>query len=141
MDHVVYLDFKSKELENLLNWKKSIIIRWWTWRKMPYNRVLKDDVLYFINNNAEKKIKAKAVVNSVYNSEKMTKEESISLVQKNQGKLLLWDKQFSRWAWKRYIILIEVKKIEEIWDFWIDRSNFWNMDDWLVVEKIENVKL
>jgi len=140
MDHVVYLDIKANELEKLLNGKKSIIIRGATGRKLPYGRVNQNDALYFINNNAEGKIRAKAIVESVFNSEKMDKEESIKLVKKNQDKLQLTDKQFKRWAGKRYIVLIEIAKIQEITPFSIDKSNYSNMDDWLLVEKIETVK-
>ena len=50
MDHVVYLDHKARELENLKNGKKSMIIRGAMGRKMPYGRVDKEDVLYFIEN-------------------------------------------------------------------------------------------
>lgn len=55
MDHVVYLDAKSNELENLLSGKKSMIIRGATGRKVPYGKVNVGDILYFINNNAEVK--------------------------------------------------------------------------------------
>lgn len=41
---------------------------------------------------------------------------------------------------KRYLVLIELKKIEEVKAFEIDKSNYGNMDDWLPVGKIESVK-
>ena len=97
MDHVVYLDAKAQEMEKLLSGEKSIIIRGAAGRKMPYGRVNPGDVLYFINNNAEGVIKAKANVKTVFNSEKMTKEESAALVDDNQEKLQLTTKQFKRW--------------------------------------------
>ena len=80
MDHVVYLDKKSNEYEKLLKGSKTMIIRGATGRKLPYGRVHRGDILYFINNNAEGIVKARAVVSSVYNSEKMDVEESIDLV-------------------------------------------------------------
>lgn len=141
MDHVVYLDAKSNEFEKLLDGSKTIIIRGATGRKMPYGRVNKGDVLYFINNNAEGFVKAKAIVDSVFNSEIMNCEESFELVKKNQEKLLLSDLQFQKWAGKRYLVLIEIKEFCEIENFTIDKSNFGNMDDWLPVENIDSVKL
>ena len=141
MDHVVYLDAKAKEMANILDGQKNMIIRGAAGRKMPYGRVDENDVLYFINNNAEGKIKAKATVSSVLNSEKMTKEESISLVEKHQKELQLTSKQFKRWAGKRYIVLVSLKQIKEITPFAIDKTNYGNMDDWLLVENIEAVKL
>ncbi|MFW6312124.1 MAG: hypothetical protein ACOC1K_07815 [Nanoarchaeota archaeon] len=139
MDHVVYLDAKANELGKLLGGSKTMIIRGATGRKLPYARVNESDVLYFINNNSEGVIKAKAIVSSVFNSEKMTKQESIDLVKKNQNKLNLTDKQFQKWAGKRYIVLIGLKKIEKVKSFAIDKSNYGNMDDWLPVKKISSV--
>jgi len=141
MDHVVYVDAKAKEMEKLLKGKKTMIIRGAAGRKLPYGRVNVEDILYFINNNGEGQVKAKAVVSEVFNSEKMTKEESITLVEENQDKLNLTKKQFNRWAGKRYIVLIEVKSVETIEAFGIDKSAYGNMDDWLPVENIENVKV
>jgi len=140
MDHVVYLDAKAKEMEVLLSGKKTMIIRGATGRKMPYGRVNSDDMLYFINNNAEGVVKAKAKVNRVINSEKMSKEESVSLVEEYQDQLQLTANQFKRWAGKRYLVLIEVEKVEQLKPFPIDKSEYGNMDDWLPVEDIEGVK-
>jgi len=141
MDHVVYADAKANELESLINGKKVMIVRGAMGRKLPYGRIDEGDILYFINNNAEGTIKARGIVSSVFNSEKMIKEDSISLIEKYQDKLQLTKKQFQKWAEKRYIVLIGVKKVEELNPFPIDKSNYGNMDDWLPVEKIETVKI
>ncbi len=140
MDHVVYLDAKANELEKLLDGSKTMIIRGATGRKLPYGRVNEGDILYFINNNAEGIVKAKGVVESVFNSEKMSTEESVSLVKKHQNNLNLSKNQFTKWAGKRYIVLVELNGIEEVKSFAIDKSNYGNMDDWLPVEKIDIVK-
>lgn len=66
---------------------------------------------------------------SVFNSDKMDKDESAALVIKHQPKLQLTDKLIKKWTGKRYIILIE-----------IDKSDYGSMDDWLPVGDIENVK-
>ncbi|MFW5761657.1 MAG: hypothetical protein ACOCXH_11820 [Cyclobacteriaceae bacterium] len=134
------MEEKSNEFEKLLDGSKTMIIRGATGRKLPYGRVNKGDVLYFINNNGEGLVKARAVVSSVYNSEKMNTEESIKLVKENLKKLALSDKQFQKWAGKRYLVLIEIIKFQELDHFPIDNSNYGNMDDWLPVEKIERVK-
>ena len=140
MDHVVYLDTKANELEKLINGSKVMIIRGATGRKLPYGRVNQGDILYFINNNAEGVVKAKAIVTSVFNSDKMSPEESITLIKNHQDKLNLSESQFKKWYRKRYIVLIEVNKIKEIKSFAIDKSNYGNMDDWLPVKKIDTVK-
>ncbi len=141
MDHVVYLDVKAGELQKLLSNEKTMIIRGAAGRKMPYGRVFEGDMLFFINNNAEGTVKAKAIVNSVINSDKMSKDESIALIKANENKLKLTDKQFNRWGGKRYLVLIEVSGVEEIQPFIINKSDYGNMDDWLPVEDIEKVKI
>jgi len=141
MDHVVYVDAKANEMDKLLDGEKTMIIRGAAGRKLPYGRVNTEDVLYFIKNNGEGEVKAKAIVSNVFNSEKMSKEESIVLVEENQGKLKLTKKQFKRWAGKRYIVLIELKSVEAVDAFGIDKSDYGNMDDWLPVDNIENVKV
>jgi hypothetical protein len=139
MDHVVYLDAQAKELENLFAGKKTMIIRGATGRKLPHGRVDTGDALYLINNNAEGVIRAKTKVKSAFHSDKMSEAESRALVEKNQTKLRLTEKQMKRWAGKRYIVLIEVADVQEIPPFAIDKSGYDNMDDWLSVEKIETV--
>ena len=140
MDHVVYLDAKAKELQKILDGSKTMIIRGATGRKMPYGRVDEGDILYFIENKGDGLIKAKAEVKSVFNSEKLTEDESKNLVEENQPKLNLTKIQIKRWAGKRYLVLIEIANISIVSPFTIDKSNYGNMDDWLPVEKIDDVR-
>jgi hypothetical protein len=139
MDHVVYLDASAKELEGLLSGVKTAIIRGATGRKMPHGRVNTGDVLYFINNNGEGLVRARGTVTAVVNSERLSPAESIQLVEAHQGKLQLTPKQKSRWAGKRYLVVIEVGDIAEIEAFRIDKSRYSNMDDWLPVGDIKAV--
>ncbi len=140
MDHVVYLDHKANELEKLLSGQKTMIIRGATGRKMPYGRVEMDDTLYFIENDSSGVIKASGIVMSVLNSEKLTPEESIALVDAHQDKLALSKGQYQRWAGKRYLVLIEVNKLVELVPFKLNRQEFGNMDDWLPVGSIDQVR-
>lgn len=141
MDHVVYVDAKAKELENLITGVKTMIIRGATGRKLPYGRVRTGDVLYFINNNAEGMVRAKGMVKSVINSEPLSSVESEKLIDCYQDKLQLTEAQFKRWAGKRFLVLIEVENIQPVDAYKIDRSQFGNMDDWLPVGEISHVKL
>jgi len=141
MNHVVYLDAKANEMEKILSGQKTMIIRGAAGRKIPYGIVNKEDVLYFINNNAEGVIKAKAEVALVINSEKMDNDASIKLIKQYEKNIQLSEKQFQRWAGKRYLVLIKVKNVEEITPFQFNRDDFKNrMDDWLVFDKLEDIK-
>jgi hypothetical protein len=139
MDHVVYLDYKAKELDNLKKGLKSMIIRGAMGRKLPYGRVSKGDILYFIENKGDGLVKAKATVADIINTEQLTKEESNNLVEKNQKKLCLDTGLFKRFAGKRYLVFITVSNFSELSPFKINRSEYSNMDDWLPVADIGKV--
>src|SRR5512139_3877837 len=134
MDHVVYVDAKARELEKLLAGEKTMIVRGAAGRKLPYGRVEPGDCLIFIENNGEGIVRASATVKHVFNSEKLSEEQSAALLQSSQSKLKLTPEQTKRWSGKRYLVLIEVMQVRAVDPFTIDRSAYGNMDDWLLVE-------
>ena len=137
MDHIVYLDAKAGEMENLLLGNKSMIIRGAAGRKLPHGRVRAGDTLYFVNNNCDGQIRARGVVATVFCSGMLTKEESFKTIIMNQDKLQLPDTQFEKIAGKRYLVLIGLEKLERIEPFRFDRKCFSKMDDWIPVGNIE----
>lgn len=142
MDHVVYLDYKAKELQNLVLGKKTMIMRGAMGRKVPYKRVSRSDTLYFVENKGELIVKAKAKISEVIYSDKLTREESFELMDRYQHKLLLNTALKKRFAGKRYLSffsLSDFKLLDE--PFILDKSEYSNMDDWLLVVNIENVRL
>jgi len=141
MDNVVYLDYKAKEFDNLKNGLKTMIIRGAMGRKIPYGKLNIGDNLYFIENNGDGLIKAKAVVSNVFNSNQLSKDESLQLIEINQDKLLLDKGLLKRFAGKRYLVLITIQNFQCIDNFKINRSEYGNMDDWLPVGNIEKVKI
>jgi len=141
MDHVVYLDYKAKELDNLKKGLKSMIIRGAMGRKLPYGKVSPGDALYFIENTGDGLIKAKASVLDTINTKQLTKEESINLVEMNQKSLCLDKGLFKRFAGKRYLVFITVNNFSELSPFKIDRSDYSNMDDWLPVGNIDSIMM
>lgn len=141
MEHVVYLDTQSGEMENLLVGKKTMIVRGAAGRKLPYGRVNPGDILYFLNNDGKGLVQARAKVCQVLNSEPLTSEASQKLLADHQDALQLTEKQQQRWRGKRYLVLITVDAIQELEPFQIDRSGYGNMDDWLPVGDIHSVKI
>ena len=140
MNHIVYLDHKAKELENLKSGQKTMVIRGAMGRRTPYGQVSVGDVLYFIENKGDGLIKAAAEVEEVLNSEKLTKEESIALVEKHQDKVLADKDLIKRFAGKRYIQLFTIGHFEELVPLAFDRSKHPKMDDWLLVEDMDTIR-
>jgi hypothetical protein len=104
-------------------------------RKIPHSRVFTGDILYFMEKGSGK-ISAKAVVKSTQNYVKLTDEEIVKTLAKNQEKLNLSEKQKERWH-KKCLCLVEFEKTEKIEPLNFEHQS--NMDDWLILEKIEDV--
>lgn len=135
MVHLVYCDDKEKELEQILSGTKTMIVRGASGRKIPHSRVFEGESLYLMKKGT-RKISAKAKVKSVQNYVKLTEKEIEDTLEKNQSKLNLSSKQKERWH-KKCLCLVEIMDIEEIKPLEFHHQN--NMDDWLIIEKIEDV--
>ena len=83
-----------------------------------------------------KAISARAVVKSVQNYVKLSDEAIDEAIESNQDRLNLSEKQKKRWH-KKCLCLVEFENVEAIEPLAFDHQG--NMDDWLIVEKIEDV--
>lgn len=77
-----------------------------------------------------------ATITHVKNYVKLTDEEIIHILESHQDKLNLSDKQKLRWH-KKCLCLVEFTNVNEIDPLDFDHQS--NMDDWLIIEKIEDV--
>lgn len=135
MVHLVYCDDKEKVLEKILEGSKTMIIRAAAGRKIPHSRVFEGEKLYLMKKGTGK-ITAEAMVKSVQNYVKLSEDEINETLKKNQPKLNLSKKQKDRWH-KKCMCLVEFTDVKEIEPLEFDRQG--NMDDWLIIEKIEDV--
>ncbi|HOQ37895.1 MAG TPA: hypothetical protein PK033_10985 [Acetivibrio sp.] len=135
MVHLVYCDDKEKVLEKILDGSKTMIIRAAAGRKIPHSRVFVGEQLYFMKKGTAK-ISATATVKSVQNYVKLSDEEITKVLTDNQEKLNLSKRQQERWH-KKCICLVEFENVREIEPLDFERQS--NMDDWLILEKIEDV--
>jgi hypothetical protein len=135
MEHLAYCDDQAKVLEELLDGKRTMVIRGAAGRKIPHSRVFEGEKIYFIKKGTGE-ITAKALIKSVQNYVKLADDEIDRILSENQIKLGLTEKERKRWH-KKCLCLVEVINVKEIEPLEFDRQN--NMDDWLIIEKIEDV--
>ncbi|WP_099468064.1 hypothetical protein [Konateibacter massiliensis] len=139
MVHLVYCDNIGKKgekvLDKILTGEKTMIVRGAAGRKIPHSRVFEKEELYFMEKGSSK-ITAKATVKQVDNSVKLSDEEIIRILAEKQPKLNLTDKQKTRWH-KKCLCLVEFCEVEEIEPLEFEHQG--NMDDWLIIDKIEDV--
>ena len=81
-------------------------------------------------------ITATAIVKAVQNYVKLSDEEITKVLSDNQNKLNLSEKQKAHWH-KKCLCLVEFENVEEITPLAFEHQS--NMDDWLILEKIEDV--
>lgn len=100
MVHLVYCDNTGKKgekvLDKILSGTKTMIIRGAAGRKIPHSRVFKGEELYFMEKGSLM-ITAKAKVRDVQNYVKLSEEEICRVLEDNQEKLNLTEKQKERW--------------------------------------------
>ena len=139
MVHLVYCDNAGKKgekvLDKILAGTKTMIVRGAAGRKIPHSRVFEGERLYFIEKGSAK-ITATATVKEVQNFVKLSDDEITKTLADNQCKLNLSDKQKERWH-KKCLCLVEFEDVKEIPP--LDYEHQGNMDDWLILEKIEDV--
>lgn len=125
----------QKQLGKILDGSKTMVIRSAAGRKIPHSRVFKDEALYFME-KGNKKIAAKAIVKDVQNFVKLADGIITKTIEVNNDKLRLTGKQKERWH-KKSLCLVEFENVEEIEPLDFDHQG--NMDDWLIIDKIEDV--
>jgi len=135
MTHLVYCDDKEKVLEKILSNEKTMVVRGAAGRKIPHSRVFEGETLYFMKKGTTK-ISATAIVDSVQNYIKLSEDEILNVFADNQNRLNLSDTQKKRWH-KKCLCLIGFKDVKQIEPLNFDHQG--NMDDWLIIEKIEDV--
>ena len=137
MVHLVYCDNAGKKGEKVLEKivAETMVVRGAAGRKIPHSRVFEGERLYFMEKGSGE-ITAAATVKAVQNYVKLSDEEITKTLADNQGKLNLSDKQKVRWH-KKCLCLVEFENAEEITPLAFDHQG--NMDDWLIIEKIEDV--
>lgn len=139
MVHLVYCDNAGKKgekvLDKILDGKKTMVVRGAAGRKIPHSRVFAGERLYFMERGTSL-ITATAIVKNVQNYVKLGDSEISKILEDNQEKLSLSDKQKVRWH-KKCLCLVEFENVEKISSLNFEHQG--NMDDWLIIEKIEDV--
>lgn len=125
----------EKVLDKILAGTKTMIVRGAAGRKIPHSRVFAGEPLYFMEKGSAE-ITAAAVVKEVQNFVKLSDEEITNTLADYQSKLNLSDRQKVRWH-KKCLCLVEFENVQKISPLAFEHQG--NMDDWLILEKIEDV--
>lgn len=139
-EHLVYLNDKAQELAKMLAGEKTMIIRGAAGKKVPLGgRAKSGEVIYFVETGGDMTVTHRGVIKNVIESDKMAPDESIAFVEKFAKQLNLSKDQYKRWAGKKFLAVYEIADLEPIESFKYRRDK--NMDDWIITENIDDIRL
>ncbi len=137
MDHAVFIDLKSNELDRLLKGKITTIIRGAVGRKLPGGNVLPGEYVYFIRDLGDNVAVARGLVRDSFCSGSLNRA-SLDLVNAHREKLGLTNKEINRWSRRKHVLLVELDKVKEIGPFAIEADG--GAGGWMAVEYINKIR-
>lgn len=139
MDHLAIMKKESKLLSKIINGEKTIESRWYKSKKAPFNRLQKNDTIYF--KNSGEKVTVKAAVKDFKQFIMLTEENIFNLLHSYEKELQIEaDKYFQSVKDKKYAILVYLEKVEKITPFDIDKKGFGSQTSWITIDSIEKIK-
>lgn len=142
MDHIAIMSKKWNMTSMILDGSKTIESRLYKARKAPWNRIKKNDTVYF--KNSGEPITLKATVSRVIQSENLNKEKIKNIFELYGEKIGLKSYEIDIWLEnktdRKYCILVFISNVEQIKPFNIDKSGFGVQSAWIAVESIDEIK-
>ena len=135
MDHLAIL--KKKWLEKILSGEKTIESRWYKQKRTPYQKITKEDVIYF--KESGKQVTVKATVQEALFFDALTEEKIRDILQRYGKQIGMGLDAVSKLLDKNYCTLVVLKEVESIQPFQINKQGFGNMAAWITVENIEKI--
>lgn len=141
MDHVAILCPKIKMLEKILSGEKTIESRWYKNKIAPWNRIAKNDVVYF--KDSSKLITAKAIVEKVMQFSELDIKKIKKIINQyyKQIGIDIKNVDYTNYLNKNYCILVFIKNVKQIKPFNINKKGFGNACAWLCISDIDNIKI
>lgn len=137
MEHLVYCDTQSMELESILSGRKTLLHRGSHRRKAPYGKVSKGDALFFALDEGISLIRGKARVKSVTEFSKKTDAPPEELLEKHASKLQLTADQKEALRTVNYLCIVELEDVVPLKPLAFQRPS--GRSDWEVLAAIEDI--
>jgi hypothetical protein len=134
MNHIVFLDPKTGELEKILSGVKSMLIKELETDLTKPDPVQFGDSLYFLRDDIDDSLRVKATVTNVYPILCDPENDLPSLLKELQAKLQLTVEQFSIWTEQDQMLLVEFNAAQKIDPISLDKRKIAKKSDWIPFE-------
>jgi len=141
MDHLAILSKSGGWLDKIVSGEKPIESRWYKFKRDPWSKIKRGDVIYL--KNTSEPVSAKAIVDKVLQFSHLNPPRIKELIEK-YGKdigVVNMNEFFENNKDKKYCILVFLKNAQKVEPFKINKKGFGMMSAWLCVKSIANIKL
>lgn len=137
MDHIAIMKKSWGLTQKILTGEKTIESRWYKSKRAPWDKITKEDTIYFKDSGEPVTIKASVTKVLQYETPGM------EILKKYGGELGIKEMpEIQKYVTgKKYCILVFFDNVEKIKPFHIDKSGFGVMSAWITVEDIERIKV
>ncbi len=143
MDHLAVMKKDWDFIGKILNGQKTIESRWYMTRRVPWEKIKKNDIVFF--KNSGELVTAKAIVSKVIQFEKLTSRKVKEILNEYWRKLGIPKNEqpnfYKRFKDKKYCVLIFFKNPQKVKPFKIDKKGFGAMASWICIRNIKEIKI
>lgn len=143
MNHIAILKKSKGLLPKILSKEKIIESRWYKNRYTPWNRIKKEDVIYF--KNSGEPVTVKVEVSKVIQYSDLDLKIVKQILNQYGVKIGFNPNNFDEYSQtlkdKNYCILIFLKNLKEISPFNIDKTGFGLMSAWITIDNVNRIKV
>jgi hypothetical protein len=114
VNHLVFLDTRAGELERILSGMKTMLIKEFDPAQTTAHPVRPGDSLYFLRDNGECAVRAKATVTRVLFFTDNSDQDLSHTLKEMQPRLQLTEDQYNHWSVRRHVLLVEFESAQKI---------------------------
>jgi hypothetical protein len=135
MNHLVFLDAQTGELEKILSGTKSMVAKEFDPAHLAGHAVRPGDNLYFLRDKDECAVRVKATVTRVLFFTNNLDEELSHNLKEMQPRLQLTEDQYNHWSAKPQILLVEFASAHKIGVIHVTPNMIADRKDWIAFEE------
>jgi hypothetical protein len=135
MNHLVFLDAKSGELEKILSGVKRMILKEFDPLQSVEHPVQPGDSLFFLRDNNECELRVQATVTRVLVLADNMDESLPRSLKEMQPRLHLTEEQFNVWSTKKQALLIEFNSAQKIPVIIIAQEKIRDRSSWMAFDE------
>jgi predicted transcriptional regulator len=139
MQHIAIMNKKEGLIDEILSRIKTIESRWYKNKVAPWNRINKNDVIYFKDSGGF--VRAKADVSDVIQFDNLNEKKFYDIVKKYGNEINLKTREYvDYYKSKKYCILMRLVNPQAINPFKIDKKGFGSACAWICIDDVNKIK-